>query len=163
MMPTERQDQLRAILENIRAKNGGRLTRKAVVAYAQKHKDGPLGRMFNWNMEEAARAHWLDRAQEIITRYVTVMVVDRSMKIRVPYYVSDPSAPTNQGGYIGLADKHTRADATVIVTNELDRVIGAVSRARDVAFALDQQHRGMSEMLQKMLQEAVDLKERLAA
>jgi hypothetical protein len=162
-MSSEREDQIKAILEAIRKKHGGRLTRQAVFAHARANKTSVLGKMFDWDADKAAIAHWLDRAQEIISRYVTVVVIDKSMKIRVPYYISDPKAKANEGGYVCTVDKHSRQDATQIVVNELDRCVSAIERARDVAFALDRQHRGLSQALQKMLVEAVTMKERLAA
>jgi hypothetical protein len=158
-MTSHREDQIKAILEDIRAENGGRLTRQAVLAYASANKKSVLGKMFDWNKERAATAHWLDRAQEIISRYVTVIVVDETMKIRVPYYVSDPTAKSNEGGYVATMGRHSRGDATVIVTNELDRIVSAIERARGIAHALDQQHRGLSARLQGMLEEAVTLKD----
>ena len=161
-MSSKREDEVKAVLETIRKKNKGRLTKQAVVAYANKNRESVLGKMFNWDAERAAMQHWLDRAGEIISRYITVVIVDRSLKVRVPYYVSDPTAPTNEGGYTCVLDKHTRTDATTIITNELDRCIGAIERARDVAFALDKQHRGLSEAMQKMLVESVTWKERLS-
>ena len=162
-MSSKREDQIRETLEGIRKKNGGRLTRQAVVAYARANKTSVVGRMFTWDKDQAAMAHWLDRAQEIITRYVTIVIVEKDVRVKIPYYISDPAAKTNEGGYVCVADKFNRNDAQQIILNELDRCVGSITRARDIAIALEKQHPGLSAQLRRMLLEFVTMKAAIAA
>lgn len=162
-MSSARQDEIRRELEKIR-KRTGRLTRQAVVRAAMADKTGPLGRLFTWDLKTAAMKHWLDRAQEIITRYVTIQVVTKSQRIVTVAYVRDPSAATNVGGYVALDQAaFDRKQATQILLNELERIKSGVERGRDIAGVLDAQHPGLAQWFQRMLVEIVDLKERLAA
>jgi hypothetical protein len=163
-MSSVRQDEIRRELERIRKKNGGKLTRQAVVKAAMKDKEGPLGRLFEWDVETAAMAHWLERAQEVITRYVTVTVTTKSQVIRSVAYVRDPDAKSNESGYVALDQSaFDRRQATQILLNELERIKSGVERGRDIAGILDVQHPGLSAMFEKMLREIIDLRDRLAA
>src|SRR5262245_24885424 len=99
---TKRELAIQAELEKIRARHGGRLTRHDVVREARKNKSGVLGKMFDWDIQSAAMAHWLDRAGEIITQYVSVVIVHRDRKIKIPLYVRDATLPADTGGYIAV-------------------------------------------------------------
>ena len=163
-MSSRKQDEIRRALEDIRKKNGGKITRQLVVKAAMKDKKGPLGRLFEWNKDKAAMAHWLERAQEVIVRYTTITVVTKAQKITSVAYVRDPDAKTNEGGYVSLTQSEfDRRQATQILLNELDRIRSGVERGRDIAGILDAQHPGLSMMFEKMLMEIVTLRDRLAA
>jgi hypothetical protein len=163
-MSSRKQDEIRKALEDIRKKNGGKITRQLVVRAAMKDKKGPLGRLFEWNRDKAAMQAWLDRAQEIITRYVTITVITKAQKIVSVAYVRDPDAKTNEAGYVSLTQgEFDRRQATQILLNELDRIRSGVERGRDIAGILDAQHPGLSMMFEKMLMEIVTLRDRLAA
>jgi hypothetical protein len=163
-MSSARQDEIRRELERIRKKNGGKLRRADVVRAAKADKKGVLGKLFDWNVDRAAMKHWLDRAQEIITRYVTITVVTKSQVIRSVAYVRDPDAVTNVSGYVALdQEAFDRRQATSILLNELERIKSGVERGRDIAAVLDAQHPGLSGMFEKMLHEIIDLRDRLAA
>jgi hypothetical protein len=162
-MSSARQDEIKAALEAIRIANGGRLTREAVVA-AARSKRHALHSLFDWDDRTAAHTARLDRAQEIIVRYVTLTVVTRSAKISTVFYVKDPRAKTNEPGYIPLASESIDdEDARAIVTVELDRCRSSIERARNVAAVLDARHPGLSVQLQAMLEEVVTLAARVAA
>ncbi len=163
-MDSKRIDQLKKELEKIRIANGGRLTRQAVVKAARKAKGSVLHSMFDWNVDKAAERHWLDRAQEIITRYVTVTVIHRARKITSVFYVSDPRAKKNDGGYVAINQKDIqRNDAIQIVLNEVDRCKSSIERARNVADVLDSKFPGTAAQLQQMLEQLIALGEALQA
>jgi hypothetical protein len=162
-MSSKRIDKIRDALEAIRRQNGGRLTREAVVKTATNSRH-ILHREFVWNNKRAAHLQRLDRAQELITRYVTVVVIDRSMKIVAPAYVKDPTLRTNESGYTSITAETIKAkDAQQIVLVELDRCASCISRARNIAAVLDIRHRGVSDQLEDMLTQLVAVRRALAA
>jgi hypothetical protein len=126
-----------------------------------RNKRSVLHREFDWDDKSAAHTARLDRAQELITRYITIVVIDRSVKLTAPLYVRDPQMKSNEGGYLSLEDKITRPDARSIMLTELDRCRFSIERARSIANVLDAQHRGIANELEEMLMKIVDLRDRL--
>jgi hypothetical protein len=162
-MSSKRTEAIQAALEQIRKRHKGRITRKMVVDAARR-KDSPLHRYFEWNDTKAAEKYRLDQAQELITRYVVVVVVDKAVKVTVPLYVSDPRAMTKDGGYVAITSEEiTRNDAQQIVLTELGRCESSVARARSVAGALNARFPGLSAQLQRMLEELINMRQKLAA
>lgn len=160
---TEHTDKIKAALEAIRKKNGGRLTRQQVVD-AARAKNHPLHDEFVWDDRKAADLQRLDRAQELIVRYLTVVIVDRSVKITAPFYVRDPSAEANEPGYVALTSEQIdRNAASQIILNEVDRCESAIGRARDIAGVLERKHHGIVGMLESMLANLIDIRKRLQA
>lgn len=162
-MSSKREDEIREALESIRAANGGRLTRDVVVRAARNARH-TLHREFNWNDKTEAHRARLERAGELIARYVTVTVIHKSRKVVAPYYVKDPRVPTNEPGYVPLTSEELkRQHAMQIIVAEIDRISSHIERARDIAAVLDSVHPGMSDQFQRMLEELVLMKARLAA
>lgn len=124
---------------------GGRLTPRAVVDDA-KSPESPLHTLFDWDMEKAADAHWLERARAII-RSVRIHASEPSLTvIQAPYYVSDPSVP-NEQGYISMASaKNDPQLAKETMRAEFGRALSALTRARRVADAL-----GLSNELESLI------------
>lgn len=161
-MPT-REDEIREALERIRVANGGRLTKEAVVRAARNARH-TLHREFIWNDRDAAHRQRLERAGELIVRFVTIKIVHRSMHISAPFYVKDPSVPTNTPGYVPLTSADIDRNAAMqILLKEVERCESSIERARDICAVLDSNHPGLSEVFERMLQELVDLRQRLAA
>lgn len=158
-MQSKKNEAIKRELERIRKANGGRLTKKAVVADARRNKKGVLHSLFDWDVERAAERHWLDRAGEIITRYVTVVVTHKARRIKAVFYVADPRSPPNEGGHIALEQEDiVRADAIKIVETEIGRCESSIERARDIADVLDKRFPGMSAKLQEMLEQIIALR-----
>lgn len=163
-MSSERNEAIRIALEQIRQKHHGRLTKQDVVKEARQNKKSVLHGEFDWNIQNAAMAHWLDRANELIVKYVTIVTVHKAIKVTTPYYVRDPAAKTREAGYVAVTSPDLdRAAAQQIVFNELDRCEHSIERARGIAHVLDQKFAGLSDMLEDMLQQIVAVKKRMAA
>ena len=163
-MSSRKQDIIRLELEKIRNANLGKLTREAVVKYARANKRSALNKLFDWNVARAAQQHWLERAGEVIARYVTVVVTHRSEIIRSPFYVRDPDAKTTEPGYVALEPGELdRRQARQVMLNELERCQFSIERARSIAGVLDAQHPGISAELEAMLEKLILLRDRLAA
>lgn len=154
-MSSKRKDVISAELERIRLANGGRLTPAAVVLAAKSPKN-PLHKEFDWNDKSAAYTARLDTARDLIVHYQTVVVIHDSQKITVPFYVRDPTAKTNEQGYIPVTSDHLeRKHAQTMVIAELDRCKSAILRARAVAGVLNQKFPGLSDQLEGLLESII--------
>jgi hypothetical protein len=161
-MASRRDDQIRDALEQIREANGGVLKREDIVRAARPARH-VLHSEFIWDDRKAAHKQRLDRAGELI-RFITVTVVHESMRIVSPYYVSNPDRRDNEAGHVPItATSINRSAAERIVLAEVMRCKSSIERARDVTHMLDSRHPGLSGLLQRMLQELIDLEQRLAA
>jgi hypothetical protein len=158
-----RKDIIKDALEKIRRANNGRLTSEAVVRAAT-NPNHVLHREFEWDDRKAAAHQRLDRAQELIARYVTVVVIHKSMKIKAPFYVRDPEAGPHEQGHVALTSEHLdRVAATEIVLNEVERCESAITRARNIAGVLDKSFPGLSDELEQMLEKLILIRRKLAA
>ena len=128
-------------LEEIRARNGGRLTPDDVVADAKK-KDSPLHAFpewQGWDQKKMIHEFLLDAARKIITR-ITVTVTNEKLTLVAPYYIRDPAAATNQQGYTSVIDLKSSEDlAREALIAEFRRVAGMLERARSFAVVLGMQ------------------------
>lgn len=149
MKASERQLQIRAALEEIRAGNAGRITEDLVIEKAR--TDDRLHGEFQWDKDKAAMAHWRERARELITRYVTITVIHRNEKITVPMYVRDPTAESRQQGHVSI-EAVQADDARAVVIAEMDRCAACIHRARGVASYLDQRFPGLADEFEDLLQ-----------
>jgi hypothetical protein len=98
---------LRKEIENLRREDG-RVYPEDVVAFARKHPDSAAHARFNWNLEEAAMQHWLDRARHLIRVYVTVLPEEPRQMIRA--YVNIVGEEGYRDTATVLADPDTRRD-----------------------------------------------------
>lgn len=71
-----------AVLEVIRARDGGELTPEAVVDHARA-RTSPLHRLFEWDDTEAARRFRLDQARLLLRSYTIVYETKRETVIEV--------------------------------------------------------------------------------
>lgn len=76
--------------------NGRTLKAKEVLEWAKGHPDSALHKEFEWNVNEAARRHWLSKARELIRAYVIILPT-RPKPVRG--LISVPSDRTQTGGY----------------------------------------------------------------
>lgn len=144
-------------IEALKDKNG-RITPQAVVT-AARNKRSPLHSQFEWDDEKAADKQRLDRARELIVTYVTVVTGSSVKKFAVPAYVRDPRAESAQQGYISLTGPEmTRQNAEHVLLAEIERCEGSITRARNVAGALDSKFPGLSARLESLLMQIIDLR-----
>lgn len=156
----KRKERIARALEGITRANGGRLTPELIVEAARPRRS-VLHTEFDWSNESAAHKFRLEQARQLIT-YVTVRVTHRSAVYDAPVYVRDPAAQANEQGYVPLGARNI-ADARALIVAELDRCASCIERARSIAAALDQRHRGIQSELETMLTRLVAVQERLAA
>lgn len=128
-----------AAINDLAARNGGRLTPEQVLE-AARPKRSPLHAYFEanhcWNMAEAARQHGLEVARQLI-RSVTVEFRNTSYTVRAPAYVRDPSKAVGQQGYISVGTLRTDVEmAREAVIGALSRASGALDRATAIAGVL---------------------------
>lgn len=162
-MSSARKDAIRAALDAIAQRHGGRVTAEAVVKAAKTNRKGPLGRTFRWDVRAAAEQHWLDHARDLIARYLTIEVIVRSETIVCPMYVRDPAAKTNEGGYVAITSADLeRENARQIVLAEIERCRSAINRGRAVADVLDSRFPGLSGEFEDMLIKLTELRGRLS-
>lgn len=135
----------------------GTLTPEVVVADARR-KDSPLHELFEWDTKKAAVSHWHDVARALI-RNVQVVVVNEGRTLRAPYFVRDPSLPSNVQGYTTTIKLRTNADlARDAVADECSRAAAAFRRAQQVAAAV-----GVADDLRDLLDETLALGQRVKA
>jgi hypothetical protein len=154
MMSDEQRKAVRDRMAAIEAANGGRLTPDAVVADA-KDPASPLHEHFEWDIDKAAAAHWIEQARALITS-VRVSMKTETRSVSVPYYVRDPSADNQQQGYISVTRLRTDADlARDAIVSEFSRVADLLRRARELAVALGAEHD-----VESLLQSVIGMRQR---
>ena len=128
-------DQLREVLTGLYQQHG-QLT-PAIVVDAARDPASPLHGEFVWDVNVAAERHWLDRARQILRRVPVWRPVEHRRALRVPAFIRDPAAADRQQGYVPIASLPRRsASAQRVINDELERVLGALKRARGVAVQL---------------------------
>jgi hypothetical protein len=150
----KRMDRIQTELEAIRGKHRGRLTPLAVVD-AARSKSHPLHKEFEWDDKKAAHRQRLDRARELIS-YIVVVTIDKTVRMKAPYYIHDPSLPANQSGYCLLtADSITAKDAQQFLLSEIARVEDIIGRSRGAVSVLEKKFPGLNKQLERALQQIV--------
>jgi hypothetical protein len=135
--------QKKAALEEIEARHGS-LTASLVVEEARNPRH-VLHTQFDWDDKRAASKHRLDTARALIAS-VRVIVVIEDRNISVVGFVHNPASVGQ--GYIALSSlAQNRENAQSAILVELERIIGAIQRARSIAEGL-----GLSEFLETALQ-----------
>jgi hypothetical protein len=157
----KRMDRIQTELEAIRGKHRGRLTPLAVVE-AARNKTHPLHKEFEWDDKKAAHRQRLDRARELIS-YIVVVTIDKTVRMKAPYYIHDPSLPPNTSGYCLLtSDSITAKDAQQFLRSEIARVEDIIGRSRGAVAVLERRFPGLSRQLQQALQQIVAVGARVA-
>ncbi len=133
-MKPSKKAQIKQRLEDLMLANGGRLTPQIVINDA-KSPTSVLHGHFTWDIKKAAHKCWIDQARELI-RSVRIEVRTETHFVNAPRYVRDPKAGRAQG-YAEVASlKTSKTIAREALQAELDRVIGALERAQEIAISL---------------------------
>lgn len=128
-------DEVVKCLEEITERNGGRLTPDLVIEHARDPKS-PLHTEFNWDVEQAAWAHWRMRARQIISS-VTVNITTSKSVVNCVAYVRDPDADSSEQGYVPTATLVSDEQrATTAMLYEISRLNATLLRAEQLASAL---------------------------
>jgi hypothetical protein len=107
---------------------------------------------FDWDVDSAAHAHWIDTARRLI-RFVKLEIVVQSRTISSVYYVKDPDRPARSKRYIDLTvAAQQRNLAHQILLDEMSRITSAVRRAQQVATVL-----GLRAQLDALLMDVEEL------
>jgi hypothetical protein len=128
-------EQVRSVLDEIAAKEGGVLRPEAVVEEARA-ADHPLHDRFDWNDTTAAHAHRVEQARNLIQ---TVKYVSRTEThvVKTVYYVRDPQAAPGEQGYKSLPQiMSSDGSAASLLHQEFRRALVILERARDLSLAL---------------------------
>ena len=122
-------------IRHLEDKNGS-ITPETVVQDAM-DPDSPLHDEFTWDLNEAAKAHWLDQARRLI-RSVKVIITTETKTVTAVAYVRDPSKPKDEQGYLSVekvrADKEVARD---VLIDEFKRAGAALQRAQKLTIAFD--------------------------
>lgn len=122
-------------LEEIRLRNGGILTRRAVVD-AARVKSHPLHGEFDWNDKSAAEAHRLEQAGELI-RSITLVIVTEERRLESVAYVRAPTAGHREAGYTTVELLRGQPAASwAALEAEVDRIEALLVRGRSIASAI---------------------------
>ena len=117
----------------------GRVTPEIVfkAAHSKKH---PLHNDFVWDKDKAWRERNLDIARGIISS-VRVITKDTTRVISSPSYVRDPSAASNQQGYISVVKlRDEKEESYEALLYETVRLQAQLERCREIAEALNLQN-----------------------
>ena len=149
--PIRKSARLRQEILSCRDRNG-HITRQAVVDKARRERNSLLHReLFTLNNAAAAEKWRLEKAGELICRYVTLTVIHRNIRIKSVGYVRDPMLPARTPGVKSLAE-YDRQSATQVVLAEIARCESAINRARAVTHVLDARFPGLVERLEQALE-----------
>jgi hypothetical protein len=127
---------IRSRILELAEQNGGTITPEIIVDDA-KRKESPLYECFEHDADRGLYQYQLIQARQLI-RTVRVEIRTIHQTVRPHYFVRDPEMPSDQQGYVAipvLQNDETRARSAVVA--ELKRVTQALSRARDIASALE--------------------------
>jgi hypothetical protein len=112
--------------------NGGRITPDMVVEDAR-NEDSPLHAYFEWDVDLAARQHWLDQARTLIRSVKIVTREERKTVVSVGF-VRDPGMDSTEQGYISVRKVRTDEEmARDVLLDEFRRAGAALDRARKLA------------------------------
>jgi hypothetical protein len=132
----------------------GRIAPRRVVD-AARDPSHPLHDLFPWDDSIAAERYRLDIAARII-REVRIITEVEDRPVRSIRYVRDPSLPPSASGYVALTSIARRSQAAImVVAAEIDRAIGAVTRARAIA-----DHVGLRDECERELRRLILLREK---
>lgn len=150
----EQRKAVRDRLAQIEKANGGRLTPDDVVKDAKK-PSSPLHAHFEWDVKKAAAKYWIEQARDLITS-IRVTTHTETSNIKSVYYVRDPSAASDDQGYVSVHTLRTDVDlAHEAIVAEFSRVADLLRRARELAIVLN-----ATGEIDELLEKVVGLRQR---
>ena len=153
-MTPEQREAVRQRLVQIEQANGGRLTPDDVVKDAKK-PSSPLHEHFEWDVKKAAAQYWIEQARTLITS-VRIVTRTETTNISSVFYVRDPSAASDEQGYVSVSKLRTDTDlAHEAIVAEFSRVAALLRRARELAIVLN-----ATEEIDDLLGQVIGLRER---
>jgi hypothetical protein len=118
-------------LEEIRLRHGGVLEAQDVVDEAKRNHSLEIHKHFNWNVEEAANAYWLQQARYLITVCVSVSVEpdDEPKEVRVFFREGKAEAGEERAsGYVPTAEVLKDPDGRrKLIITIIRRVLGILN------------------------------------
>jgi hypothetical protein len=132
--PTTKKALIKQRLEELARANRGRLTPAIVIADA-KNASSPLHKHFTWDIKRAAWKCWVEQARELI-RSVRVEVHTQTHVIMAPRYVHSPRSGKGPGYGEAAVMRSSRDVAVEAFQYEIERAVGTLERACEVAGAL---------------------------
>jgi len=114
------------------ADKAGRINPVKVVK-AAKQPQHPLHAHFDWDVQRAANAHWLDRARELISS-VRVEIATKSGTVSVSYWVRDPDCDPGTPGYRSIQSIREEPEPSrMLLIQEFAQAESHLERARAIA------------------------------
>jgi len=134
-------DELREALDRIAKDDEDGLIQPEAVVEAAQDPESPLHKYFEWDVELAARAHWLARARHLIARYTVIRVDEGPRFVNVTLRKGKPNA---RRGYVPLERAVADPDLYEQIVGEAETAVvswrnrlSAFDRAHGVVDALD--------------------------
>jgi hypothetical protein len=110
-------------LDEIREANGGRLTTKDTVTAARDRKS-VLNQHFEWNIQAAAEAHWLEQARHLIASIRIVSDEHTESTVRAYFSINDGDGQA----YRSVGEIKSSADLQAALMAQADRELEAWQR-----------------------------------
>ena len=138
---------VKAALQALSDFHEGKLTPE-IVYRAALDPESPLHKEFEWDLQKAAKEHWLNTARKLI-QSVRVEIRTEKITVKVPAYLRDTEVEPYEQGYTTLAvaksDEDRKRD---VLLHELMRLRGYIERVRGIAMAF-----GLQNAVDSMLHE----------
>lgn len=162
MRPKEKREIIRKALEALRDRKG--VIRPESVVRAARDKRNVLHDLFLWDDARSAQLQREQRAAELIHTYCTVFVQCGVHRVVSPVYARDPRLPHDEKGLVAVTHASLNSEnALAIVLNEFGQCAGHIHRAVAIAALLDRRFPGLSERLDKLLRDLINIREGLKA
>jgi hypothetical protein len=140
---------IEARLVELTDKGNGILTPEAVVKDAANKRSPLHARIFRESDQDAAHAHRLELARQLI-RTVMVNIKINRRTIRVVGYVHDPASKSKAGYVPTISLVNERERALETIQHEFERIESIIRRSREIADVLD-----LSDELESLLENIV--------
>jgi hypothetical protein len=116
----------------------------------------PLHHEYNWNVQEAAEAHWTETSKALMREVRVVVIEGKDTRYSVVGYVHDPEDP---GFYIPTIRIASREEIALrVLREEVERIEGHIIRARGLSIAFRLQHE-----FERLLMNTVDVRKKVRA
>ncbi len=133
----------------------GKLTPDIVIDEA-KDPESILHGHFDWDVDAAALEHWRNQARRLISSVRVVFTTDTTAVACVAY-VRDPSAPSDEQGYVQVNQVRTDTDRSrEVLVSEFSRAAAVLTRAKEIAAVF-----GMENEVEELIGRVHDTRQRV--